>query len=337
MHCFRFVYLEDCKHIFESRGLEEWMKLSDGEIRTKVCPKCTTPITKTQRYMNIVKQVYNDVNAVKRKVFGFDTIDASIDKRVRVMNLLTQLTSTQYDYSKDSDLYRLLYNKLEGRLKGIRSKRRNKPSAMEIETLRVQIEVLCEIHKMVNGSELNAEPRDKLITRMDVLLIVLLRRQDKISNQEVEDIKLELMRFHRITQILRLESEYAFRANTLNHEITTPHQDACRIAYSIDKYTPEQDQDLRQALERFKAALNSAVKIIDKERKEIVTAMGMKQGHWYKCPNGHPYVITECGGAMVVGKCNECGADIGGSNHRLLSSNQLASEMDGAVRPAWPR
>nr|CAD7432792.1 unnamed protein product [Timema monikensis] len=333
----RFVYLEDCKHIFESRGLEEWMKMSDGEIRTKVCPKCTTPITKTQRYMNIVKQVYNDVNAVKRKVFGFDTIDASIDKRVRVMNLLTELTSTQYDYSKDSDLYRILYNKLEGRLKGIRSKRRNKLSAMEIETLRVQIEVLCEIHKMVNGSELNAGPRDKLITRMDVLLTVLLRRQDKISNQEVEDIKLELMRFHRITQLLRLESEHAFIANTFNHEITTPHQDACRIAYSIDKYTPEQDHDFRQALERFKAALNSAVKITDKERKEIVTAIGMKQGHWYKCPNGHPYVITECGGAMVVGKCNECGANIGGSNHRLLSSNQLASEIDGAVRPAWPR
>nr|CAD7438059.1 unnamed protein product [Timema bartmani] len=333
----RFVYLEDCKHIFESRGLEEWMKLSDGEIKTKVCPKCTTPITKTQRYMNIVKQVYNDVNAVKRKVFGFNTIEASIENRVRLMKRLTELTSTQYDYSQDSDLYRILYNKLEGRLKGIRSKRRNKPSAMEMETLRVQIEVLCEIHKMVNGSEMNDKPRDKLITRMDVLLTVLLRRQDKLSNQEVEDIKLELMRFHRITQLLRLESEFAFRANALNHEITTPHQDACKIAYSIEKYTPEQDQDLRQALERFKAALNSAIKIIDKERNEIVTAMGLKQGHWYKCPNGHPYVITECGGAMVVGKCNECGAAIGGSNHRLLSSNQLASEMDGAVRPAWPR
>lgn len=64
--------------------------------------------------------------------------------------------------------------------------------------------------------------------------------------------------------------------------------------------------------------------------------MGMRQGHWYKCPNGHVYVITECGGAMVESKCNECGAPIGGGSHRLRRDNQLATEMDGASGPAWP-
>lgn len=63
--------------------------------------------------------------------------------------------------------------------------------------------------------------------------------------------------------------------------------------------------------------------------------MGMTQGHWFKCPNGHIYVITECGGAMVQGKCNECGAAIGGGHHTLRSDNQLAREMDGATYPAW--
>jgi hypothetical protein len=61
----------------------------------------------------------------------------------------------------------------------------------------------------------------------------------------------------------------------------------------------------------------------------------MKQGHWFKCPNGHIYVITECGGANQIGKCNECGALIGGTNHRLLSDNNLAPEMDGAQSSAW--
>jgi len=64
--------------------------------------------------------------------------------------------------------------------------------------------------------------------------------------------------------------------------------------------------------------------------------MGMKQGHWYKCPNGHIYLITECGGAMEESRCNECGAAIGGGSHRLRSDNQVASEMDGAMRSAWP-
>ena len=32
---------------------------------------------------------------------------------------------------------------------------------------------------------------------------------------------------------------------------------------------------------------------MEHERITIVSALNMKQGHWYVCPNGHPYVITE--------------------------------------------
>lgn len=74
---------------------------------------------------------------------------------------------------------------------------------------------------------------------------------------------------------------------------------------------------------------------LDEERKQIVRAVGLRQGHWFKCPNGHIYVITECGGATQIGKCNECGAQIGGSNHTLLADNSLAPEMDGAQFPAY--
>ena len=51
--------------------------------------------------------------------------------------------------------------------------------------------------------------------------------------------------------------------------------------------------------------------------------------------NGHVYVITECGGATEEGTCPECGAGIGGSQHRLRDDNQVASEMDGARHAAW--
>jgi hypothetical protein len=58
--------------------------------------------------------------------------------------------------------------------------------------------------------------------------------------------------------------------------------------------------------------------------------MGLGAGHFFKCPNGHVYVIGECGGAMEESKCPECGAKIGGRDHALASGNQLASEIDGA-------
>ena len=47
-------------------------------------------------------------------------------------------------------------------------------------------------------------------------------------------------------------------------------------------------------------------------------------GHYYTCPNGHLYIISECGGAMETARCNECGAPIGGGSHALLASNRRA-------------
>ena len=71
------------------------------------------------------------------------------------------------------------------------------------------------------------------------------------------------------------------------------------------------------------------------EKRKIVLAIGLSKGHWFKCPKGHYYAIGECGGAMQRSMCPECGAVIGGANHRLEDGNELAPEMDGASHPAW--
>ena len=75
--------------------------------------------------------------------------------------------------------------------------------------------------------------------------------------------------------------------------------------------------------------------LTEAERIEIVSAIGLTKGHWFKCPNGHFYCIGECGGAMQEARCPECGAKIGGQSHRLTEDNQLAPEMDGARHAAW--
>ncbi len=35
------------------------------------------------------------------------------------------------------------------------------------------------------------------------------------------------------------------------------------------------------------------------ERDMIIEAVGLSKGSWFECPNGHPYVIGECGGAIT--------------------------------------
>lgn len=50
-------------------------------------------------------------------------------------------------------------------------------------------------------------------------------------------------------------------------------------------------------------------------------------GHLYRCPNGHMYVIGECGGAMQRSRCPECGASIGGTSHQLTAGNTGADQQ----------
>ena len=80
----------------------------------------------------------------------------------------------------------------------------------------------------------------------------------------------------------------------------------------------------------------SGLGVSDVERREILAAMGLGRGHWYTCPNGHVYAIGECGGATQESTCPECGERIGGTSHRLLGTNNIATQMDGATRSAYP-
>jgi hypothetical protein len=63
---------------------------------------------------------------------------------------------------------------------------------------------------------------------------------------------------------------------------------------------------------------------------------GGGRGHWNMCPNGHYYVIADCGGAMLRGRCPECSAEIGGESHRLAAGNRHTGAFDGSEQSSWP-
>ncbi|XP_053396339.1 E3 ubiquitin-protein ligase rnf213-alpha-like isoform X2 [Mercenaria mercenaria] len=51
---------------------------------------------------------------------------------------------------------------------------------------------------------------------------------------------------------------------------------------------------------------------------------------FYRCPNGHPYVIGDCGRPDMVAIC-KCGAEIGGQGHNLLPTNRLDTGNDNTM------
>ncbi|XP_052808680.1 E3 ubiquitin-protein ligase rnf213-alpha-like isoform X1 [Mya arenaria] len=69
---------------------------------------------------------------------------------------------------------------------------------------------------------------------------------------------------------------------------------------------------------------------------EIQEAMlanrGAENPVFYRCPNGHAYVIGDCGRPAEVGKCKECGANIGGRGHQALPGNSKHAGGDNTLQ-----
>eukprot|EP00308_Calcidiscus_leptoporus_P012447 CAMPEP_0119379230 /NCGR_PEP_ID=MMETSP1334-20130426/51790_1 /TAXON_ID=127549 /ORGANISM="Calcidiscus leptoporus, Strain RCC1130" /LENGTH=419 /DNA_ID=CAMNT_0007398681 /DNA_START=183 /DNA_END=1442 /DNA_ORIENTATION=+ len=97
---------------------------------------------------------------------------------------------------------------------------------------------------------------------------------------------------------------------------------------AVLKSTELSDADRAKATEVEKIF---EAQLTQEELRQVVQAMGGGAHtasdaslHWYECPDGHPYFIGECGGAMEQSKCPECGKTVGGQNHALHSGNARA-------------
>ncbi|RHZ48435.1 hypothetical protein Glove_551g8 [Diversispora epigaea] len=81
----------------------------------------------------------------------------------------------------------------------------------------------------------------------------------------------------------------------------------------------------------LKNAADNAGRLSYEEKLQIHKAMRQEflgSGHWYQCPNGHPYTIGECGGPTQVSRCPECGVLIGGNDHHSLAGNERNVEFE---------
>ncbi|KAG8902316.1 hypothetical protein FRC00_012829 [Tulasnella sp. 408] len=101
-------------------------------------------------------------------------------------------------------------------------------------------------------------------------------------------------------------------------------------------YTEVTDQEKRDVLKAFMSGFlgfseSNIPYLVYKTLKECLKDT---RGHFYQCPNGHVYVITECGGAMVQSRCPECGCTIGGRRHTLNNTNTRAMDFENLAREA---
>ena len=116
--------------------------------------------------------------------------------------------------------------------------------------------------------------------------------------------------------------------NTIEHDSETENYLNTNLDWIINHKVDF--EDLKTTARRLKENIN------DNDISSIVRAVNQAEGeyyerswssHWYECPNGHPYFIGECGGAMETSRCLECNEQIGGGQHRLLQGNRRSGTL----------
>ncbi|KAE8382302.1 hypothetical protein BDV26DRAFT_299696 [Aspergillus bertholletiae] len=74
--------------------------------------------------------------------------------------------------------------------------------------------------------------------------------------------------------------------------------------------------------------------VASEERMAVVTAMAREfrgTGHWYRSENNHPFTIGECGGAMQISTCPECGARVGGEDHQTVAGVTRDNDLEASL------
>ncbi|XP_014219353.1 NFX1-type zinc finger-containing protein 1-like [Copidosoma floridanum] len=308
----RFVLLNDCGHCFENEGLMQWIQPTTDtneaiEVKTPACPKCKTPIRSCNRIMNRIKEDLKNVMAVKDKLFFSNKKDDIARKRKKNVEALRNMEN--FPIIKDfRDIKNYIF-----KLK-------------EVNNLDVIVSILEEIITVLKKKKNLSIPVESIKLQVTTL-IQWLPGKLKISNQRLDDVQLELRRLHLMVYIYNLFSDDLWKLS----ECKKDYDLLMEKLTNVGKFTLTVEADIINS-----SKILNERKTVLIERAMIVKAMGLAKGHWYKCPNNHVYAIGQCGGAMERSKCIECKAVIGGENHRLVQGNALATEIDGALRPAWP-
>ena len=331
-----FVVLEDCEHIFEFSDLDKWFDQCDNssgdfEVKFPTCPRCKTPVRKSLRYCNKVKETLKDVAEIKRKQL--------LPKK----DLLEKFRAF-WETTNSSDHFQVIKDEVQ--LIDTHLKKRNL-HPFRINTISTQISVLGHVLKVKEILDvINRSVALKLRSRFAICDVANISESLKIMKAFVMQEFLSLQQTSEVvSEIWRLSCMVRFcdlLCKLEERTISPEDQDRIKAAvqqihesgWRCPKLTEESAKSFLDLIEKLSKDYE-VCGLSSQERLMIVEAIGLKKGHWFKCRNGHYYCIGECGGAMVKSKCPECGEVIGGQQHRLVSDNVHAPEMDGSSHPAW--
>lgn len=122
------------------------------------------------------------------------------------------------------------------------------------------------------------------------------RQHRNFAPQQINDIENELARIRRLIYIEALirSLKPQITARSLKLEEQDGLDTMRRLTKKTGPFTEPDKQQFDVLVKKLQHMNNlPGLGITEKERTAIVSALNLSKGHWYRCPNGHPYVITE--------------------------------------------
>lgn len=182
---------------------------------------------------------------------------------------------------------------------------------------------------------------------VEKILIFLNRLIDKITNpsmnfndQQAEDISLELQRFHKMVDY-HLVLQNQLRPGMDTCEVFHICSQIKDVLFGYSRFTSDMNaevaclfEDLRQEVQSDKPLTSEKKRTSNKAMSTSFLRGSQSAGRWFLCSKGHYYYTNECDGAMQNSNCPDCGEIIGGTHFEYVSTAKVASDMDGATRPA---
>lgn len=275
----RYVQLEDCGHVFEYSDLDHWMdnvtnEGSDTAVKLKECPRCKTAIRRNLRYGNMIKRALQDIEAVKKRMLGNDPIKRDLERSIS-----REMPHLHVKYArKIKEFYDCL-------TKGPYDE--NTLSAIQNQIIIVrQVEDLKRDFEKDKASASYMDMYNKALGSLDDCLSFTLQIRRYFTTQEINDINVELERLQKLRKFLKFKERKRTLDTTLPRDLGL---DFMTVEQYLTKgpYKMERNGFVNMTFEKLKEVLPlSGLGITDKERKAIVSAIGLGQGHWFKCPQG---------------------------------------------------
>lgn len=326
-----FIRLPDCGHIFAVSDLDRHMDMQNDtaeshEIQMKRCPRCSTTIRLSLRYGNIIKQQLRDIEKVKKAMYQKTRCEPSKNWQVRdrLGKVLFKIGVGNYSNAVWLRLWNNIVNDSTAALF------ENKVMLMERRYL-LNEKMKANLDLSVDICQENKFDWHRLVR--DISYLSKRFMSEQVTQRELQDINTEFSRINLQFELCLLSRDVkGLDLETNDNQMMSAVREKLS---SGERIKDEILEELLKSLETIRKSYPSLNPLTPEEKKQIVSAMGLKKGHWFKCPNDHVYCITECGGAMERSTCPECKAVIGGQNHKLEEGNTLAPEMDKAQYPAW--